>query len=130
MLKHLAPVALIMLAIISYFVLAMIFGIYQAVPWPHYLLALVGCVLLGRLALQQRQLRPWLATATGSIFTALFVWYTLVYSAYEPRQLAVQEAQVVAELADLQLPDQDGNPVGLFDGTSQATLLVFYRGYW
>ena len=130
MLKHLVPVALIMLAMISYFVLAIVFGIYQAVPWPHYLIAAVGCVLLGRLALQRRQLRPWLATTTGTIFTALFVWYTLVYSAYEPRQLAVQEAQVVAELADLQLPDQDGNPTGLFDGTSQATLLVFYRGYW
>lgn len=130
MLKHLAPVALIMLAIISYFVLVWVFGIYQAVPWPHYLLAVAGCFLLGRLALQQRQLRPWLATTTGTIFTAFFVWYTLVYSAYEPRQSTVQEAQVVAELADLRLPNQDGNPTGLFDGSSQATLLVFYRGYW
>lgn len=130
MLKHLLPVALIMLAIISYFVLALVFGIYQAVPWPHIVVALVGCVLLTRLAIQEKRLPPWLATATGVAFTGLFVWYTLSYSAYETRALNVDENQVVGELANLELPNQDGEPTSLFADGQRATLLVFYRGYW
>lgn len=130
MLKHLLPVALIMAAIIGYFILALGFGIYQAVPWPHLLLAAVGCFLLARLAWERRRVLPWITTATGIFFTVVFAWYTLSYSSYEPRQSAVQEGQVVAELTTLQRMDQDGQLAGLFDGTSRATLLVFYRGFW
>ncbi len=130
MLKHLLPVALIMLAIISYFVLALVFGIYQAVPWPHILVASFGCIWLVRTAMQEKRLPPWLATATGVAFTSLFVWYTLFYSAYEPRAMKVAEHQVVGALADLRLPNQDGEPTSLFADGQRATLLVFYRGYW
>lgn len=130
LLKHLQPVALIMLAIISYFVLALGFGVYQKVPWIHFLLAIIGCIGLVRLAREQRRWLPWVTTATGFFFTTVFAWYTLSYSVYTPRQSAVQEQQIVAGLTDLRLSDQDGQPAGLFDQQSAATLLVFYRGYW
>lgn len=130
MLKHLLPVALIMLALISYFVLALVFGIYQAVPWPHFLVASFGCLWLAWLAVEAKQLRPWLATATGVIFTGLFIWYTMSYSAYDARTLAVSEQQVVGPLADLRLLNQNGEPAALFEDGRRATLVVFYRGYW
>lgn len=130
MLKQLLPVALIMLGIISYFVLATVFGIYQAVPWLHYAMVLGGTFWLARLAVEKRKVLPWISTVTGAVFSVLFMWYTLSYSAYAPRQLAVQEGQVIDALTTLQLPDQDGQPTTLLDGASRATLVVLYRGYW
>jgi len=133
--------AFVVLAIASYFTLALVFGVYQLYPLPHYALALAGCVWLAVLLRRNPGWLRGIALGFAVLLTALYFWYTLSYSMYDPRPHRVGASDVVAELPGLTLLDHDGEPTPVLgDGATNtgantganasATLLVFYRGFW
>lgn len=129
-LRTLAPLALIVLSIVLYFVLSTQFGLYQRYPVPHILLAFAGVAWL---TLDLRRHGGWLrglALAFGLFLAASYTWYTLDFSTYDARDHGVRTGQAVAGLTSLSLVDHDGQPTSVLANTQRATLLVFYRGFW
>lgn len=128
--KTLLALALVIVAIASYFVLALGFGVFQLYPVVHYVLAIAGCAWLAFLVRRQPGWRRGLALVCGLVLTGFYLWYTLSYSTYENRAHRVAEGEVVAMLSDLHLTDQDGETATVLAADARATLLVFYRGFW
>ncbi len=122
-----------LLAVFSYFFLAVQMGIYQAVPVVSLLVALVGCGgLLWGLRQQVSARRLVLATAACGL-TAFFAWFTLVDSRYAARDLSIAVGDDLGPRLDqLVLPSSRGEQVSLLTTGEipRATLLIFYRGYW
>lgn len=124
---------LTVLAVVTYFVLAVKVGVYQRVPVLNFLAALTGCVgLLGGL-FQQVSTRRIVFTGVAFALTTFFSWFTLVDSNYVQRVLKVGVGDDLGQqLADLSLTSSRGQGVSLLTPGEayKATLLVFYRGYW
>ena len=127
--KTFAAFALVIVAMVAYWVLALGFAVYQAVPWPHYLVMLAGCIWLGLLIREKRTTGRVVALVAALGLTGLYGWYTLSYSSYVPRD-GLEEGRVIAGLGEALLANQDGQPTPLLEAASQATLVVFYRGFW
>jgi peroxiredoxin len=119
---------LVLGSIVSYVVLATQAGISQEIPWPHLVGALAGCVALFVLMRRRFTWFGALALAFALLLTAGFSYWTLVGSAYAERVHRAAPGEVVAELASLELADQDGRPARLLG--EGKTVLVLYRGYW
>jgi hypothetical protein len=132
--KELGGCVVVLIAVISYFIAATQFALYQ--PWPvaHFLLAAVGCGLLVW-ALMKRS-TWWLRTLSASALTfalglsGLFVWYTLYYSAYEGDYAPPVGTMLGQELGEVQLLSFEDERTHLWTPEERATLLVFYRGHW
>ena len=124
---------LVFLSAVSYFVLALGFGVRQNMPIMHIVVGLMACAWLARLLLQAqsrgRRIARSLALVFGAALVGLFTWYTLDYSTYEQHGEAPVQGKVVADLAGLELSRHDGT-TGPLLGPQKATLLVLYRGYW
>lgn len=128
--KTVLALLLVIASIVSYVVLATQFGVFQQWPVAHYLSALAG---LAWLAILIRQRFTWpraLALVLCLLLTGLYVFWTLSFSRYEPREHAAKPGEAVTELAALELPGPTGAPTRLFQGGERAVLLVFYRGSW
>lgn len=119
---------LVLGSIVSYVVLATQAGISQEIPWPHIVGAAAGCFALFVLIRRRFTWLGALALAFALFLTAGFAYWTLVGSAYEERTHRAAPGEVVAELAGMELPDQDGRPVRLLG--EGKTVLVLYRGFW
>lgn len=127
---------LIVLSVVSYFVAAIQFGIRQDLPVIHILLGLTACAFLFREAVRaERTSQRWIRSAAvvfGLFLVSGFIWFTVVASAYSKSGPAAIQGQSVPELASLKLERHDGQVVEVISptGSSKATLLVLYRGYW
>ncbi len=132
--KELGGFVLVLIAVISYFIAATQFALYQ--PWPvaHFLLAAVGCGILVW-GLTKRSQR-WSRTLSASALTlalavsGLFVWYTLDYSMYEGDYAPPVGTMLSQELGEVQLLSFEDEETHLWTPEERATLLVFYRGHW
>ncbi|MCG8456747.1 MAG: hypothetical protein MI919_10745 [Holophagales bacterium] len=130
--RSVLPPLLLLVAIVSYFVLAVQFGFYQRYPWPNLLL--IAAALAWQIAETVKR-RSW-ARATVAVLMLLlgatYTWYVLDYSSY-PASAGVPEAgTTLGELTELSFPNQRGETSPLLDAAvaSRATLLVLYRGHW
>ena len=128
--KTLAALATVVLAMVAYWVLALRFGIYQRVPWLHFVGMLVGSGWLIWLLREKRTVGRGVALVFSLGLTALFAWYTLSYSNYAERAYGVTSGQAVASLQGLTLPNQEGVATPVMTPGSRGTLVVFYRGFW
>lgn len=130
--RVLLGLGLVLVSILSYFFLVMNFGIYQRYPVPHFLGAAIGVFVLARHVAEQRSWPRITALVVAVALSGLYAWYTLDYSTYATRALRVHEGQTISTLATLERLDQEGKsqPVLARGDGSQATLLVFYRGFW
>lgn len=126
--KILMALLLVLGSIVSYVVLATGYGIWQRVPWPHYLGALAGVAWLVMLVREKRHWARIGALVFAVLLTGLYAWWTLSFSAYEDRAHHAAPGETIPALATLELPDQDGKPARLLG--EGVTLLVFYRGSW
>ena len=132
--KELGGFVLVLIAVISYFIAATQFALYQRWPVTHFLLAAVGCGLVAW-ALTQRS-RWWSRTLSASALTlalgssGLFVWYTLDYSAYEGDYALPVGTMLSQELGEVRLLSFEDEQTYLWTPEERATLLVFYRGHW
>ena len=132
--RSILAVLLVIASVVAYFVLSTGFGVFQAVPWPHFLVAAGACVWLMVELRRERTVGRVVALIVAAALTGAFTWYTLDYSSYRdetPPSLAVGAR--FAELASLNLPDASGEVVPLLPAASaehRATLIVFYRGFW
>lgn len=127
LLHSLLPLALVFVAIVGYFVLSGSFGVFQAVPWPHYLLAGGATVWALARAAKLRRILPTMVAMLSLFLTATYAWYTLSYSAYVTTSGA-EVGQQLDALTSLRLDSHEGTPAAVLAG--EATLLVLYRGYW
>ncbi|MEM8996328.1 MAG: hypothetical protein AAGF23_16190 [Acidobacteriota bacterium] len=125
--RSLLPLLLVVVAVVSYFVLSGGFGIFQAIPWPHLLLAVAGAGWAIARAASLRRILPILVAMLSVALTGGYFWYTLSYSAYESTGGA-EVGQRVAALATLELPSHAGARTAVLG--EPATLLVLYRGFW
>ena len=129
--RTLLPVVLFILLIVAYFALALGVGFDQRIPW---LALLVGAAISVWATLRWRAERttPRLIVASmTAVLLGLFAWYTIDYSSYDSRALAIADGQVVEGLDGLVLSDHRGEPRAvLASDAARATLVVLYRGYW
>ncbi len=132
--KELGGFVLVLIAVISYFIAATQFALYQRWPVTHFLLAAVGCGLVAW-ALTKRS-RWWSRTLSASALTlalgssGLFVWYTLDYSAYDGDYAPPVGTTLSQELGEVRLLSFEDEQTHLWTPEERATLLVFYRGHW
>ena len=126
--KPLLALLIILGSIVSYFVMALSFGIFQRYPWPQFIGVIVGSVWLISLVYKQRTTGRMIATMGGGTLATFFFWYALSYSNYEPPTNPIAQQQVVSELTGLTLPDHAGEPTAVL--SDQKTLIVLYRGNW
>ena len=126
----LAPLAVV-LACVLYFVLAVGYGIYQRVPWPHYLVAGVACAWSVVWAVRsRRRLLPIAAAVVCLVIAGGFVWYTLDYSSYDTTARSPLVGERLDGLTTFALPSHDGEALPVLRSGARATLLVLYRGFW
>ena len=134
--REIAGLVLAFGAVVSYYVLATGFGVYQRWPVVHYVLCLVALVILVQAIIRQS---PWwrrglaaLALGVGIFVSALFAGYTLVMSAYAEHDPGFALGDDLgSRLAGRRVPGHDGTLREVFrPGADRATLLVFYRGFW
>lgn len=130
--KDLGFLALTLFAIISYFVLALGFGVFQRYPVVHLLLALVGFAGLLWSLVHEFNARRLVFLLLAGVFAGGYVWYTLDYSNYESTDVEVSEGTTLEALRGLELTAHDGSstPVLASANEATATLMVFYRGFW
>jgi len=130
--KDFGFLALTLFAIVSYFVLALGFGVFQRYPMVHILLATAGCAGLAWGLLREFRIRRLAFLLLAGVFTAGYIWYTLDYSSYETSDSGVAEGSTIDELLSLELASHEGisTPVLAPAEEAAATLLVFYRGFW
>lgn len=123
------PVLLAFAAAIGYIVTATQLGWYQRIPVVSLTLLVVALVWLVLGLREKRTMMRFAGLALALFVAGIFAWWTLSLSEYDNATAAVADGDVVAELTDLQLPDQAGldRPVLAESG---ATLLVLYRGHW
>jgi hypothetical protein len=123
---------LTLFAILSYFFLALGFGIFQRYPLLHIFLAVAGCAGLAWGLLQEFRLRRLVFLLFAGILTAGYIWYTLSYSTYPTTEIEVAEGSVIEGLAELELASHRNllKPVLAPPEEAAATLVVFYRGFW
>jgi hypothetical protein len=125
----LAGLALVILAIASYFVLATSLGIQQRYPIANIAIALLGCFI----ALRATKLAfSWPRVAVSLLALALtgfYSWWTLSYSNYEARERQLHVGETAAGIVGLTLQNHAGVEQLVLQPASR-TLLVFYRGYW
>lgn len=128
--QTLSAVALSLMSILSYVVLATGFGVYQHRPIFHWILGAAACVWL--VVLVRRRFTRGRAIGLGFsvVLLAFFVWWTAVFSEYavHPPKLA-EGAELASELMGVELAAADGTQKPLLRA-GEATLIVFYRGYW
>jgi len=115
-------------SIVSYFVAALSYGIFQRYPWPQFMGVLVGSVWLVSLVYKKQTKGRMIATMGGGALASFFFWYALAYSTYAPLTDPLPEQQVIAGLQSLTLPDHTGEPTSVL--SDQNTLVVLYRGNW
>jgi hypothetical protein len=118
---------------LAYFLLATRLGVYQRFPVLHYGVMLAASVWLFRLLLENLVVVRILTTGAGVGILGGFAWYTLFYSSYPRRDLAIAAGDGLANrLAGIEIETSAGEPFRPLDelGRSRATLLVFYRGWW
>lgn len=125
--RSLLPLLLVLVAVVGYFVLSGSFGIFQAFPWPHFLLAGGASLWALSRAAKLRRILPILVAILCIFFTGAYTWYALSYSAYESTDGA-EVGERLDALASLELASHEGAPTAVLAG--KATLLVLYRGYW
>jgi disulfide bond formation protein DsbB len=122
---------LTLLAVVSYFVLAAGFGFYQRIPLPHFLLAAIGVLALAfGLRSPGGRIRRGVLFALALLLTVGFTWYTLDYSNYPERDLRVHTGDTLAQLVGLELENHAGEATPVLAENAQATLVIFYRGFW
>lgn len=124
--------ALTLFAIVSYFVLALGFGIFQRFPLLHMLLAAAGCAGLLWGLFREFRLRRLAFLLLAGVLTAGYIWYTLDYSSYETTEVQVTEGATIDALRDLELTSHGRIRLPLLAPAEEAaaTLVVFYRGFW
>ncbi len=133
--KELAALLVAFASVISYFLLATRFGVYQRWPVVHYLGCLLACALLVWLVTTQTGGRRLLAAGALTVAVALttfFAWYTVSYSGYAANTSAHANGEPLGELlTGLTLASHSGEATPVFRrGEDRGTLLVFYRGFW
>lgn len=128
--KTFAGLVVVVLAMATYWVLALRFGIYQRVPWLHLGIMLLGCGWLVYQLRDKRTVGRGIALVFSLGLTLLFAWYTLDYSNYDDRSHEVVTGKAVASLQGLVLPDHEGVATPVLTPGSRGTLVVFYRGFW
>ncbi|MEM6795927.1 MAG: hypothetical protein AAF725_18270 [Acidobacteriota bacterium] len=127
----LLPPLLVLAAIVSYFALSAGAGYFQQVPWLQLIVALGACVWAASRAVKLKTLFPGASLLLSLGLTAFFAWYLFLYSAYEERTRQVQDGELLASLASLELPNHGGESAAVLAAApKKATLLVFYRGFW
>ncbi|MEM1203119.1 MAG: hypothetical protein AAGN66_07805 [Acidobacteriota bacterium] len=132
LLHQLLPLAVVFLGIASYFTLATQFGVYQRLPWLHFLIVVAGCGWLVTTLVKKPGVMAGLSLALGLLLCGTFFWYTLSYSIYDGTNAGAAVGEQVEGLTALALPNPRGEttPLLLPPETAKATLVVLYRGYW
>lgn len=129
--RSLAALAVILLSIIIYVVLAIQFGLYQKYPVPHFISIGIGLFLLAKVIAERFTIFRLLLNIAGWILALFFVWWTLSYSKYEDHnpKIALGAHVDVLSLA-IQNSENENTTLQEELGDSDAILLVFYRGHW
>ena len=131
--KHFFIFLAIPLSFALYLVLALNLMVYQRYPVVHYLIALVALIFLGKALKDKFSFYRLGLNLAGWVLLLFFGWWTLFFSSYESQAPAFTEnPNLQLQMVDLSLKNAEGQTVTLGDSlaTHQATLLVFYRGYW
>lgn len=118
------------LSLISYVILAVQFGVNQHYPIVHYILALVFLAWMAVETRKHFKILKTLPNLLGWLLFGLFVWWTASYSNYDQPVTVATNDIVPLTVAEIQ--DHEGSPV-VFESLLErkdATLLVFFRGYW
>ncbi|MEM1177434.1 MAG: hypothetical protein AAGM22_03755 [Acidobacteriota bacterium] len=121
------PLIFVIAAVVGYFVLSGSFGIFQAIPWPHFLVAGGATAWALHRATKLRRVVPILVAILSLALTGLYGWYILSYSAYATTTGA-EVGQRLDALATLELDSHAGTPTPVLG--DQTTLVVLYRGFW
>lgn len=119
--------ALALAGLLSYFVLALRFGIYQRYPVAHVLLALSGIIIM---AVHMKKAFSFLRLSGALLSTALFavfLWWSQSYSTYRKSAVVVNSSG-----EDLWVKNAEGEDFHFNAALKKArrTLLVFNRGVW
>ena len=122
-------------AMLLYTLLVTEFGYFEQWPMAPLLLITAAHGALLWMLLRSRPMRKsvLILNCAGLILTALFLWWTQVFSRYtELEPVHAIGADVTKELSVGGLVDASGRPFDLpaAVGSNRATLLVFFRGHW
>lgn len=124
--------AAILAAVLSTVVLSTQFGIYQRIPLVHFLIAAAGLGYMIWLTWRDYSHKRLVADIAGAALFSGFLWWTLSYSEYEGGHKAKPGRVIYSELAGVSLKDATGAEFNMSSELSkhEATLIVFYRGFW
>ena len=116
---------------VSYFVLSLRFGVYQRYPVGPILLAAAGIVVM-IIRIQNDCSLPKLGATLFSVVSfAVFVWWSLAYSAYGgPAQRFGASALSAEQNFSLRTTEGKDFDFNAALKKSKRTLLVFNRGVW
>ena len=132
--KEFGGFVLALAAVISYFVAATQYALYQRWPVLHFLLAAIGCtVIVWGLTKRSRWWSRFLSALALTLalgLSGLFAWYTLDYSTYGGDHAPPIGTVLAKELSEAQLLSYQDAKTHLWTSGERATLLVFYRGHW
>ncbi|MEK7728371.1 MAG: hypothetical protein AAB354_08135 [candidate division KSB1 bacterium] len=123
--------ALALAALLSYFVLALLFGVYQRYPLVHMLLTVIGIVVMA-VNMQKNFSRPkFSAILFSGLLLAIFVWWSQSYSTYgEPAQQFGARGSDAMPSFVLKTSEGENFDFNAAIKKTRRTLLVFNRGVW
>ena len=119
--------ALVFAALLSYFVLALRFGVYQRYPVVHVLLAASGIIVMAMLMKKDFSFLKLCGTLLSTVLLAIFVWWSQAYSTYRKSEVVIN-----SKGEDLWVKNAEGEDFHFNAALkkSRLTLLVFNRGVW
>jgi hypothetical protein len=122
---------LVIVALLSYFVLALRSGIYQRYPLAQILFAGAGVCLMMIKLRNSFSILKLSATLFSASLLALFVWWSLSYSTYgESAQQLVARAPGATQSFGLKTTAGEAFDFNAALKKARRTLLVFNRGAW
>lgn len=128
--KTLGMFLIVFLSLMSYVVLATVFGI-DTHPLIQVVLALVGLGGLIYFTVKEFKWGRLVATVLATLLISGFSWWVFAYSEYESTELKVTGSEMASPLASVKLVDHANQPVSMAQILAEGpTLLVFYRGHW
>ncbi len=121
---------LVLAALLSYFGLALLFGVYQRYPFAHMLLTVTGIMMMIAKIKISCSLSKLSATLFAVALLTFFVWWSQSYSTYrKPAQQA--KGHISAEQSfGLKTTEGESFDFNAALKKSRRTLLVFNRGVW
>ncbi len=133
--RALVAFSLILIAMLAHAGLAQYFGWGKQWPIPELVVMAAAVIVLMRQWMRSRPVKKGLIVlnVTAWALVGFFLWWTQVYSGYAKMEdPTTTGADVMPRLSIEGLVDESNTPIDLDTvlAESDATLFVFYRGYW